>query len=192
MLLTYPSGDRDVIARVLTDEAGKISVFARRNRSNRKQSGTALEALDRGTFDIGERRGDLHHLRSYRPISSYPQIRNSLTRLSVAATLLEAIDALVPEESGSDDDLLGILSATLTDLSAPTDDAGSFKICFETLQAAVYTCGYGERDLFGSASLHSLKKMLLYIERCTERRLKSKPALEDALSYFAKRQVSAG
>lgn len=186
VLATYPSGDKDIIARILTLESGKISVFVRRNRAQQKHSVARIEALDRGYFDFTEKRGDLHTLRNFKPQNSHPQIRSSLARLSVAACILEATDALLPDEGGAEPLIFEVVTSAFDNLSRAAQDSDALKICFDTIAALLTHCGYAATDMFGTASVHSLRRIIFYLEQSTERTLRSKQLLEETLTHFVK------
>jgi len=182
VLRTYASGDKDLVVRVLSPTLGKISLFAKSNRGGRRH-GVLLEPLDRGVFDLNTRKGDLYTFRSFKPSSSSPLIRSSLNKLALATCLCETLDALLPEDSGSDDTLYPTLINALEELSQAKNLANELKIAFIFLHQTLSFSGFVDISNI-SPSLKNFLALLNKIEVASEKKLLSKSAVLDALKDF--------
>lgn len=191
ILLTNPSGDKDIFAKVLSREYGKIAVFAKRNRASRRQSATLLETLDHGTFDIKQGKGDIFYLRTFRPISSFPEIRTSLSKLSIAYFLLEVVDTVLPECTGDDDGLFDLICSSLHAISTSTSESNDLKMCCNSLARVLVQTGF-QQSIEATASMHTLKRLIAKIESINERPLRSRRALDETLERFAQRRAQTG
>jgi DNA repair protein RecO len=177
VLRTTAYRDKDSIIQILTNELGKISVFGRRNKTSRKQSASAIEPLDWGSIELTDKKGDLYELKFFKPLSSFPQIRNSLSKLSLASFCCECSDFLTTEENPDDLSIFNELLTVLKALVISKELKAELKASFIYTKFLLQHSGILAENSFNKASLKSFQQMIDLIQAHSERKLKTRDAL---------------
>lgn len=189
VIRSYPSGDSDLVIRILTRELGKIAVFAARARSSGKRRGTSLEVFDTGVFTIRERRGGLASLNNFKPTQSWRDLRENLNKLGVASVICESFDILIREEqshSAENGDLYEILNLGMTAVNEAGELKEILKAGYVTLSSLLAVTGYQDSSKVAVPSAKNLLLLIDHLERCAEKQLLSKGALQSSLAELKK------
>ncbi|NLF25906.1 MAG: DNA repair protein RecO [Deltaproteobacteria bacterium] len=185
---THPSGESDLVIRVVTDLHGKLAIFAPHARKSKRRFGTKMDVLDYGTFETKQGRGTLATLTAFNPISSFPNIRSDLDRLSSASTILEAFDLLLPEQGQEAGETFHVLLLALKSLEKSEGTKQILRICFMTLATLLNITGFETNQVGGRASSNNLLKILDQIEALAERKLFTRTALEKILEKLKREE----
>jgi DNA repair protein RecO (recombination protein O) len=97
VLRTYKLGEADRIVVLMTRSTGKVRAVAKGVRRTGSKFGSRLEPGSHIQVQLHEGRGDLDIVTQTETIEPYRHIREDLSRLSRAASLLEAVDQLAQE-----------------------------------------------------------------------------------------------
>lgn len=101
VLSVKPYGEADLLVTFLTPSQGRLTGIAKHARRSRRRFANCLEPLNRVTFFLGARRGELEFLQTGELMDSFPTLRRDLKRLGVAALLAELAGLLAaPPEAG--------------------------------------------------------------------------------------------
>ncbi len=190
ILRAYPSGDSDLVLRVLTEERGKISVFARAARRSKKRFNAIPEPLDLGRFELSPARGDLYGLKSYFPQTSFPDLRNSLNKLSLASFVCESCDALLVEDD-SHKSFYEALKEHLRLIDQSPNLRETFRHAYACVEDLLGYTGYLSLEEREVPSWNQLVKKIKLIEEISEKQLLSKTILPDILKELKTEQSAA-
>ncbi|HMO01879.1 MAG TPA: recombination protein O N-terminal domain-containing protein [Oligoflexia bacterium] len=99
VIRSFPSGERDLVLRVINPLTGKLSLFAPRANGVGGKRGSTV-----GLFDFGEFQLRLHHDRlstliSFTPNPKRLSLIGSPEEIAALSVLCECGDTLIPEES---------------------------------------------------------------------------------------------
>jgi DNA repair protein RecO (recombination protein O) len=89
VLSVKPYGEADLLVTFLTPTQGRLTGIAKHARRSRRRFANCLEPLNRVTFFLGPRRGELEFLQKGELLDSFPTLRRDLKRLGAAALLAE-------------------------------------------------------------------------------------------------------
>ena len=126
-----PYSDRDLVLKVLSPERGKLALFARGARTNRKRFAASFDLFDTGSFSVKQGRSTMLLVDSFMPTPSFKTLRTDLEKLTMASLLCECFDLLNPEDGGKSEDVYNILALGLRAI----DQASSVR---EALRAAFF------------------------------------------------------
>ncbi|MCI5065546.1 DNA repair protein RecO [bacterium] len=99
ILRSYPSGESDCIYRILTREQGKVSAIAKGVKKSKRRFASLPEPFDIGQAELRRGRGELWLFNGFTPQKTLLSLRTSLDLFSIACTLSESFDGVLPEES---------------------------------------------------------------------------------------------
>ena len=124
-----PVGEQDKFVDILTKESGVVeaSVKGGRKLAGKAGSSTQLFAYSRFCFDM---RGERLYLNSAEPIHIFYDLRNSLTKLSLASYFAEVLNYCIRPEAQSGD-ILRLFLNTLHYLENGSRDEALLKALFE-------------------------------------------------------------
>ena len=105
ILRAYPSGDFDMVYRLLCPGRGKIAAFAKSVKKSKRRFSSLPEPFDIGKATIKRGRGDLYFFEGFIHKKSYLKLRESLAIFSTACVVCECFDALTIEDHQETPDL---------------------------------------------------------------------------------------
>lgn len=176
--------ERDLILQILSNELGKISVFAPRQRSSGKQGQSRLEVFDSGKIELGPRHGELYTLKHFKPISSFPHIRDSLNKLTLGSFICEATSLILADENESDSALYHELEHALHEISSVGDLKLALRVSQAYLLSLLTHSGLVEAEKYNMASLNTLQKLIGIAEQHAEHRFQSRTGLEQVFKLL--------
>lgn len=122
VLRSYPSGDYDMVYRLLSPEYGKLSAFARSVRKSKKRFNSLPETFDIGIATLSAGRGELMNFNGFIPHKNFHNFRESFISFTTACTVCECFDALTVEHSSDrSEELFRTAIDCLTTLSQETE-----------------------------------------------------------------------
>jgi recombinational DNA repair protein (RecF pathway) len=148
-----------------------------------------MDVLDYGTFETKQGRGHLATLTAFNPISSFPNIRLDLDRLSAASVVLEAFDLLLPEQGHEAGETFHVLLLALRSLEKSEGTKPILRACFLTLATLLNITGFETNQAGGHASCNNLLRILDQIEALVERKLSTRTALESILERLKREEA---
>jgi DNA repair protein RecO (recombination protein O) len=103
VLNVKPYGEADLLVTFLTPGQGCLTGMAKHALRSRRRFANCLEPLNKVTFFLGSRRGELEFLQKGELLNSFPALRRDLKRLGAAALLAELAGLLAapPEAVGT-------------------------------------------------------------------------------------------
>ena len=124
-----PVGEQDKFVDILTKESGvlEVSVKGGRKLAGKAGSSTQLFAYSRFCFDM---RGERLYLNSAEPIHIFYELRNSLTKLSLASYFADVLHFCIRPEAQSAD-ILRLFLNTLHYLESDKRSEAQLKALFE-------------------------------------------------------------
>lgn len=178
----HPSGEADLVLRVIRAEGDKVSLLAKNARRSKKRFGSSFDLFDRGRFEASQGRGSLLLVQSFIPGAAWRTVRTDLDRYIAATVLCEAADHLVPEGVEPE----GPAShQTVQDTLQAIEDAGGTKEALRALYLGVANllsiAGFLDQTLAQTPSANYLRQLLDNVESVTERKLRSRLSLEQTL-----------
>ncbi|MGI6525573.1 MAG: DNA repair protein RecO [Bdellovibrionota bacterium] len=169
--------DSDLIVRIISPTSGKTSLFAPRARKGGgNKANSSIDILDWGIFETRVGKGDLPILKSFRPRSSFPRIREDFEKLLLATLICEAFDVGLPEDAYGDNKT--IFTNVLSTLNK-IDSASSIK---DALRATYFLITdllkeNGILDSVTAPSSHALLRHLKQLEQYSGRTITTKEQL---------------
>jgi len=177
----YPSGESDLVLRVITDAQGKIAVFAPRARRSMRRFSAKIDVLDYGYLELKKGRGALPMLAAFNSLSAFPGLRGDLDRLSTASMICEAFDLLLPEEGHEAQETFHVLLLSLRSIDKAEGLRSILRTSFLTLATLLNITGFDTNQAGGQPTRRNFLALLDQIESLAERRLATRSALEAAL-----------
>lgn len=187
IIRAFPSGESDLVLRVVSRGEGKVSVLAKHARKSKKRFGSRLDLFDRGLFEIRVGRGSLPVVEKFSPGPGLKNLREDLARITIASALCESFDALLLEGAGDGDDLFSLLGSGLERLNDSQTLKESLRACYETLSNLLALSGFLDSTLAEAPSAHALIRLMAHIEECAEKELQSKASLLALLDDLRRR-----
>lgn len=177
VIRAYPSGESDLVLRVICRGEGKLSFLAKHARQSKRRFGSRLDLFDRGTFEVRMGKGSLPLVERFTPSKGLKNLREDLARLTVASVICEGFDFLLLEGAADDDQVFDLLNSSLSKLDESRTLKESLRICHEALGRLLSLAGYFDEGQIPAASAKNLLALLGHLERCAEKELQSKPVL---------------
>jgi len=185
----HPSGEADLVLRVVRAEGDKVSLLAKNARRSKKRFGSSFDLFDRGRFEVNRGRGALSLVQSFIPGPAWRTVRNDLDRYIAASVLCEVADHLLPEGVEPE----GPAShQTVQDTLQAIEDGRDTKEALRALYLGVANllsiAGFLDQTLTQTPSAHYLRHLLDNVEGVTERKLRSRESLEQTLHTLRARE----
>lgn len=180
MIRVIPSAEADLIVAIIDEQGEKHVAIAKQARKSRKRFGSSLDLFDFGRFEATSGRGGLPMLQSFIPEPGFRRIRDSLSKISCASVLAEAIDLLIPEghaDQGTHSPF-EVAREALLEINDSSDLKSELRALYTGLSRILEFSGYHDKESERTPSLHALRLTISHLERCVERRLKSRESLE--------------
>lgn len=188
----HPSGEADLVLRIVRAEGDKLAVLAKSARRSKRRFGSSFDLFDRGRFELNRGRGALPLVHSFIPGPAWRAVRTDLDRFVAASVLCESVDALLPEGVVPESDAS---YTTLVDGLQAIEEARDTKEALRALYLAaahlLSLAGFLDEELAGSPSAHHLRRILDGIERASERPLSSRASLELTLEHLKSKEVTS-
>lgn len=183
----FASGDSDAIIRVISQNEGKITIFApraRKNGSGDKQK-PSLDIFDWGIFETHTGKGNLLNLKAFHPRSSFHHLRDNFEKLILATFICEAFDIGIPDELPEDTgDSFNILWETLNKLNQAQSLKESFRITYDALAELLKMNGVLSN--LEPPSTHAMLRLASQLEHYTGKGLSTKAELKLAIDSLKK------
>ena len=187
VLRTFPSGESDMVLRVLSPLYGKFSLLAKHIRSSKKRFSGNIEIFDRGIFLLNRRnstkslKNNLRILESFEAAHAAFSLRESLIKLSVASLLSEAFDLIIKEEQDNENDRLSYYETFILSLQAIEESQEKndlLKTCFLSLKALMCLAGFIAKEQVAIPNKKNLFILLNHIEDCAEKKLLARELID--------------
>lgn len=188
ILRAHPSGEADLVLKVLTPTEGKIALIATQARRGSKRLGSTPEPFDCGRFELRQGRGPLPILAGFAPISNFARLRESLDKIATATLLCELADHLTLEGGSAEPEQFLALTRGLEATQSALTRTELLQGAFEAVAALMGSAGFLNQELLGSGSLKRFVTLLDHAERSTEKRLMARAAFQEVLESFRKEQ----
>lgn len=177
VIRTYPSGEADLVLKVLSASGEKLSLFARGARQSKRRFSGGIDLFDSGKFETKRGRGTLVNVTSFVPQRSLPNLRQDLNKLSIATLLCESIDLIVPEDNVENEDLHQTFYLGLQAIDEAADVKSALRACFFCLATTMRMLGMLDEKPT-AASSKNLLALLNTIETYACRELLSKEGVQ--------------
>ena len=161
---SYPSGDNNLVIRVISAHHGKICFFASHARRSHKRFG-GLDLFDHGTFYYLDSDRGLAKLKEFKSKSAFPNLRTSYDRIVCAEVLAESLDLFTPENDHNATDNYLILHQGLSGLETAADLKAQLKVLYQTLFSLLKSSGVLPQRNLELASAKNLLVLLSCIEQ---------------------------
>ena len=171
VIRSFPSGESDLVLRVISSSCGKISLLAKHARKSRKRFGASFDLFDRGLFEIKRGSGNLATVVNFSPQPSLMALRDDLDKFSIGSLLCECFDMLVHEDIAEAEEIFEILSMGFQALAEATDLKQSLRTLFITLASLLRISGFMGGEIDPKPSSKNLLRLLQIVEGCAEKKL---------------------
>lgn len=180
ILRTYPSGENGLVIKAFTEKHGKISIFGKGLRNNKKSQ---IEIIDSYYLEVKKNnKSNLYYLNHKRPISSYSNIRTNLMLISLTSIVLESFDNLIAvDEESFSENLYEELREFLVILNQKPAIKPSLQATYKILKKLMHETGYLCSSLKEQGSKKQLIKIINEIEINSEKKLNSKSVINSIL-----------
>jgi DNA repair protein RecO (recombination protein O) len=188
----HPSGEADLVLRVLRAEGDKLSLLAKNARRSKRRFGSSFDLFDRGRFETGRGRGTLLLVQSFIPGVAWRTMRADLDRYISASVLCETADYLVPE--GVEPDSSASYTTVIDGLQAIEEAADSreaLRAVYLAVANLLSIAGFLDQTLAQTPSANFLRRLLDNVEEITERKLQSRESLEQIIKGLKSSQERA-
>ena len=191
VIRTFPSGNADLVLRVISAGRGKMSVLAKNARKSAKRFGGSLDVFDRGRFELRTGRGSLKTVESFLPAAAFKKLRTDLDKLRIASLLCECFDRLVNEEPEHDGESHHLLTLSLEAIEECTAIQDMLRAAFTSVSALLRMAGFlGAEPEFLPTS-NNFRTLVQRIEEVTERALLTKGAFLEVLEALRRPSFAA-
>ena len=177
IIRAYPSGESDLVLRLIGNSHGKLSVLAKHARKSKKRFGSRLDVFDRGVFELKTGKGSLQVVENFTPIPAFRHLRDDLSRLTIASVICECFDLLLLEGAEDGDEAYALLSTSLEQLDTSQTLRESLRLCYSALAELLSRSGFWDITTQPEPSAKSLFQLLQHLEHCSEREVHSKQSL---------------
>ncbi|NDC38393.1 MAG: DNA repair protein RecO [Proteobacteria bacterium] len=191
ILRAHPSGEADLVLKILTPTAGKIAAIAKHARKSSKRFGSALETFDCGRFELRRGRGSLPVLAGFAPISNFVRLRDNLDKIATAALLCELADHLTLEDGEGEPEQFMLLTRGLDTVQFATSRTHLMQVAFDTIAGLMSEAGFLNQELLGTGSVKRLVALLDQAERSTEKKLSTRAAFAEVMELFKKEHLAS-
>lgn len=181
ILAAHPSGDADLVLRVLLKSEGKVSLLAKHARRSKKQYSGNFDLFDKGTFEYRPMQGKLMPLGSFVPTGSYPGLRTDLDKLTCASVLCECFDLLLREESGDGSEVFELFDLGVKAVEEAGDLKGMLKALYLTLAQLLRFTGFRHPPDDDVPSVRNLLSLLSLAEEHASFRLRTRGMVGELL-----------
>lgn len=181
VIAIHPSGESDLVARVLTKTEGKISLIAKHARKSTKRFSGSLDLFDQGNFELAGSSGQLHSLQGFSCHSALRPLRENLDKMVMAGLVCEAFDALSFEDSTDSAEIFSILQLALEAISNANSTKESGRACYLALAELLRISGFRDAGNQLQPSAKNLLSLVKHIEQVSNREMRSRDALQDIL-----------
>ncbi|MCO6431128.1 MAG: DNA repair protein RecO [Deltaproteobacteria bacterium] len=189
VIRSHASRESDAVLRVLTAEAGKISIYARGARASKRRFGSSIELFDRGEMKVRIGRGSMAELESFQPRAALRSLREDFDKLAAASLLCECVDLIVKEEQAHAGEQEQIYTDVDLALQAIEESASLIDTCratFFALSSVLSRSGFLEHDSARKPSAKNLLHLIRITEECAEKQVASKEAFVSVLKQLGK------
>ncbi len=159
VLNTCEVQEADLIVTFLGKNLGKNTAFAKNARLSKKRFSGGIDIFDCGVFELNENRrhGGMFSLQAISRKEVWPELRKSLTKLSLASFCLEITNCFTIEGDHDASSLFPPLFLSLRSLSNSPTDNESYAIVNYFALLTLKNCGYNLLDAAFALSpvLHS-------------------------------------
>lgn len=144
VLRTYKLGEADRIIVMMTESHGKVRAVAKGVRKTKSKFGSRLEPTSHVTVQLYAGKGDLDTVTQADSFENLAAIRDDLDKLTIAASMLEAVEYITPDREpnpGIYKMLAGALRTVAAD-NPPLVQAGFFLklLAHEGFQPSLNAC----------------------------------------------------
>jgi DNA repair protein RecO (recombination protein O) len=186
VIRVYPSGDSDLVLRIITRERGKLSAIAKHARKSRKRFSSGFDIFDRGTFELREGRGSLATVSSFIPQSSFHRLRAELDKLTAASVACECFDLLIKDETRGEEDYYEIINLGLKAIEDASDLREILRSVYALMIGVMNFSGNLPEDFDPQPSAHNLTRLVALLERVSEKELSSRNYLFELVNRLRK------
>ncbi len=177
IIRTYPYGEADLVLRIISAEAGKLSIIAKHARSSKRRFSGGIDIFDCGEFETKTGRGSMPALDHFIPKDSFKEIRENLDKLNVASLVCECFDLLTHEGSDDTSEVFEMFFLTLEGISKALDSRECLRAGFLGIASLLKYSGYLSTPNLPPPSANALYKLLDQVEAVAEKRLLSRQGL---------------
>jgi DNA repair protein RecO (recombination protein O) len=181
IIRAYPSGESDLVLRLICKHEGKLSLIAKHARSSKRRYGSRLDLFDRGLFEVKKGRGSLPFVEKFSPTPAFKNLREDLARVTIASVLCESFDVLLLEDAGDGDEIFSLLSSGLEALDQTHTLKESLRVCHTVLCRLLELAGFLDHAQEPEPSANNLLRLLSHLEKCAEKELLSKAPLVEVI-----------
>ncbi|MCB0321562.1 MAG: recombination protein O N-terminal domain-containing protein [Bdellovibrionales bacterium] len=183
VLRSYPSGEADLVYRLLSSSHGKITAIAKHVKRSKRRFAALPEPFDIGEAEISTTRGDLALFGGFLPRRSPRRLREHLPLFSLGCTLCECFDAMLHEGTlEHSEELFRAACDGLSALNDTSPDHNPLLPASKTIRKLIRLSGFlddsprtsddEERDSIGTTQ--QWNSLLDRIEEITERPLRTR------------------
>lgn len=177
IIRAFPSGESDLVLRVIGRHEGKVSLLAKHARTSKRRYGSRLDLFDRGVFEVKKGRGSLTLVDKFSPSPAFKNLRDDLARLTIASVLCESFDYLLLEGAGDGDEVYELFNSGLEALDQTRTLKESLRACHTILGNLLSLAGFLDQSQQPEPSAKNLFRLLSHLETCAEKELQSKATL---------------
>jgi DNA repair protein RecO len=122
---TIPYSERDLILTIISQEEGKLSLFARGARTSKRRFRGTPDIFETGKIEYQLRPNGLSVMVGFEPTGAFHKLRTDIGKFAASSILCESFSVLIPEEGGIYESASGSLSMILADSLYTIDQADS-------------------------------------------------------------------
>ena len=177
VLRAWPSREADLVLTIFTRELGKIAVVAKHARNSRRRFPGGFDPFDQGIFQLKTGRG-LAYLESFQRMPTLRNIRRNLDKMTAASVLNEGFDVLIHEDAKVETSLFDLLDLGLKSIDQAETLAEILRALHVSLSSLLKICGFLDDTFAQAPSANNLIKLIDHLQKCGERQILSRSALE--------------
>ena len=184
VIRVFESGDSDLVLHIITPDIGKISAIAKSAKKQKKNFGARYDVFDQGIFELTDPDHGLATIRSFSSKGALLSLRSDLDKLSLASVIAEGVDMLLKEGPEYNAAVFESIELGLRALDEEKALNDLLKSTFYALSYILNAVGISQTLQDEKPSPRKLMELIARIENFSERRMKTRPALEEILKHF--------
>lgn len=189
IIRAHPSGEADLILKILTPALGKISAIAKHARKSKSRFSGGFEIFDHLSFTLKPGRGSLYSIKSAERLPSLMALRENLEKLAAASLLAEAFDFLIREDSPDTSENYELLDLGLRAIADSVGVKEILRALFLTLSEFLKIAGFHSTEAGERPSSKSLRHLMAVVEQSAEKPLRSRPPIEEIIVRLEAQQI---
>lgn len=174
----YPSGEADLILRVICEQHGNLTFIAKHAKRSKSRFSGKFDLFDHGTFEGKSRNSNLIPVSQFKREPTFKKLRDDLIKITVASVLAEVADKLTQEGSQNESGYYFTLLNSLEEIDNSIDSRTALRSLFHAIHTFLSIGGFIDSSKDIPATPKNLVKLLMISEEQSGKIIRSGAVLK--------------